>query len=143
MRRAPGGRGAARPPGPTRAAAGTLAADRVPVCRIGRPAGPPGSRSYDLAATAMMSAFVLVVTTVLQAPDPAVIFVALAFGPRVGLLAGALGTVLADLVLGLAAYTPLDALAYGGEGLLAGAVALRGPTWLLPGWLAGFGWAVV
>ena len=97
-------------------------------------------RSYEAAAIAMMAAFVIAFTYLFQLPDAAVVFVAIAFGPLVGVVAGGLGTAVADLLLGLAAFVPLDLVAYSGEAAIAGLIVVRRPTWLVPAWLAGVAW---
>ena len=98
-----------------------------------------------------MAAVVTVFTAVIQVPNPAsggyfnlsdvaVIFAAVAFGPWVGLVAGGLGTAIADLILGYAQFAPISFVAHGGEGLIAGWIALRRPGWLVPAWIAGVAW---
>ena len=101
-----------------------------------------------IAAAAIMAAVVTVFTAVVQVPNPAsggyfnlsdvaIIFAAVTFGPWVGLIAGGLGTAIADLYLGYAQYAPISFIAHGGEGLLAGLIAVRRPSWLIPAWLVG------
>ena len=101
-----------------------------------------------IAAAAIMAAVVTVFTAVVQVPNPAsggyfnlsdvaIIFAAVTFGPWVGLIAGGLGTAIADLILGYAQFAPLSFIAHGGEGFLAGLIAVRRPTWLIPAWLVG------
>ena len=101
-----------------------------------------------IAAAAIMAAVVTVFTAIVQVPIPAaggyfnlsdvaIIFAAVTFGPWVGLIAGGLGTAIADLILGYAQYAPLSFVAHGGEGFLAGLIALRRPSWLIPAWLVG------
>jgi uncharacterized membrane protein len=91
----------------------------------------------------MMTAFITVFTYVFQVSDVAVIFTAITFGPWVGLVAGGLGTATADLLGGFAPFAPVTFLAYAGEGLLAGYIALKRPQWLVPAWLAGVSWMVL
>jgi uncharacterized membrane protein len=101
-----------------------------------------------IVAAAIMAAVVTVFTAVVQVPIPgaggyfnlsdvAIIFAAVTFGPWVGLVAGGLGTAIADLILGYAQYAPLSFIAHGGEGLLAGLIVVRRPSWLIPAWLVG------
>ncbi|MGH2350005.1 MAG: ECF transporter S component, partial [Chloroflexota bacterium] len=97
--------------------------------------------TLGIAAAAIMTAVVTVFTAVVQIRNPAsggyfnlsdvaVIFAAVTFGPWVGLVAGGLGTAIADLLLGFAQFAPLSFIAHGGEGLLAGFIAVRRPSWL-------------
>lgn len=101
--------------------------------RAGRP-----SRSFDprmLATIAVMTAIVLVLTTIVRVPTPAkgfahlgdtgVFFGAFAFGPIVGAVAGGLGTALADLLAGYFQFAPATLIIHGLEGLAAGWIALR------------------
>jgi energy-coupling factor transport system substrate-specific component len=71
--------------------------------------------------------------------DVAVFLAGFAFGPWIGLVAGGVGTALADLAGGYAVYAPLTFLAHGLEGLVAGAIAGRQRSLLrmLLGWAAG------
>ena len=87
-----------------------------------------------------MTALIAISTYVIQVSDVPVLFAAIAFGPWVGCVAGGLGTAIADLLGGYAPFAPLTFLAYAGEGLLAGYLALKRPTWLLPAWLTGVTW---
>jgi uncharacterized membrane protein len=83
---------------------------------------------------------VTVFTTVIQVPNPArggyfnlsdvaVIFASVTFGPWVGLVAGGLGTAIADLILGYAQFAPLSFIAHGGEGLIGWRCV---PSWRRP-----------
>lgn len=66
------------------------------------------------------------------------IFVALAFGPVVGLIAAGVGAALADLALGFASFAPLTLVAHGCLGLLAGWLGWRkGRMGMILGWIAG------
>src|SRR5204862_5797627 len=78
-----------------------------------------------------------------QVSDIPVLFAAITFGPWVGLVAGGLGAALADLLLGFAEFAPITFVAYAGEGLLAGWLALRRPDRLEWAWLAGVSWMVL
>jgi len=71
--------------------------------------------------------------------DVGVFLAGFAFGPWVGLVAGGVGTALADIAGGYALYAPLTFVAHGLEGLIAGAIARRGegiPSMVL-GWAGG------
>jgi uncharacterized membrane protein len=70
--------------------------------------------------------------------DVAVYFVAFAFGPWAGLVAGGLGAALADISLGYAQFATLTFFAHGLEGLAAGYLGKdqQLPRMLLA-WLAG------
>ncbi len=57
--------------------------------------------------------------------DVAITFAGLAFGPWIGMVAGGVGTALADLVGGFGAFAPLSLLAHGLEGLLIGLLGWR------------------
>jgi uncharacterized membrane protein len=120
----------------------------VSAARASRP-----NATLGIAAAAIMTAVVTVFTAVVQIRNPAsggyfnlsdvaVVFAAVAFGPWVGLVAGGLGTAIADVLLGFAQFAPLSFVAHGGEGLLAGLLALRRPSWLVPAWLVGVAWMV-
>ena len=70
--------------------------------------------------------------------DVGVYFAAFAFGPVIGMLAGGLGTALADVLGGYAHWAPASFVFHGAQGLLAGYLALRGTRRMqLLGWLAG------
>jgi uncharacterized membrane protein len=89
----------------------------------------------DLAITALMTALVAAVTLfVAKIPvgigyfnvsDAAIYFVAFTFGPWIGFLAGGVGTALADLLGGYAAFAPLTFFAHGLQGFLAGYVVFK------------------
>ncbi len=102
-----------------------------------------------IAITAILTAIVAVFTLVVRVPVPAtqgyfhfgdvaVFFAGFAFGPLVGLIAGGLGTGLADLMGGYATYAPISLVAHGLQGLLAGWLGHNQRTrGLAIGWLAG------
>ena len=109
------------------------------------------SMAYMVAAAAVMTAVVTVFTAAVQIRNPAsggyfnlsdvaVIFTALAFGPKVALVAGGLGAAISDLLLGYAQFAPLSLIAHGGEGFIAGWIAQRMWNWGIPAWLAGVVW---
>ncbi len=106
-------------------------------------------RPATIAIAAMMTAIAAVFTLLARVPIPAtqgyfhfgdvaVFFAGFAFGPLVGLVAGGIGTGLADVLGGFAFYAPISLLAHGLQGLLAGWLGHnRGPQGLVFGWLAG------
>lgn len=83
-----------------------------------------------LATTAIMTALVLVLTLIhigvtptggyVHFGDIAIYFTALAFGPWAGLVAGGLGTGLADVISGYATFAPLSLIVHGAQGFVAG-----------------------
>ncbi|RME11682.1 MAG: ECF transporter S component [Ardenticatenia bacterium] len=82
-----------------------------------------------IALAGVLTALVMVVTRFVVVPvgqgffnfsDVAIYFIAFAFGPWMGLIAGGLGTALADISLGYASFAPLTFLAHGLQGFLAG-----------------------
>jgi uncharacterized membrane protein len=104
----------------------------------------------QIVLTGVMIALVAVFTLAIRVPfaptrgyfnfsDVAVFLSSFAFGPWTGLVAGGVGTALADLAGGYAVYAPLTFLAHGLEGLVAGAIAGRncGVPRMLLGWAAG------
>ncbi len=102
-----------------------------------------------LAATAVMTAIVFVLTRVVQVPTPVVgyihlgdlgvFFGAFAFGPIVGAVAGGLGTALADYTSPYAQWTVFSLLVHGFQGFVAGWLAARwkGTPGLVAAGLAG------
>jgi uncharacterized membrane protein len=90
-----------------------------------------------LAATAIMTAVVFVLTRVIQVPTPVVgyihlgevgiFFSALAFGPLVGAVAGGVGTALADLTSPYAQWAIYSLIVHGLEGWLVGWLSRRLP----------------
>jgi len=115
----------------------------------------------DLTWTAVFVALVTVATMLIRVPVPAttgyinvgdtmIFTAALLLGPRAGLIAGGLGSMLADVIGGYADWAPWTLVIKGVEGLIAGLIAYRafrrgGP--LKPGALAGMllaaGWMVL
>ncbi len=71
--------------------------------------------------------------------DVAITFAGLAFGPWIGMVAGGVGTALADLLGGFGAFAPLSLVAHGLEGLLIGLLGWRRRgAWAMAGaWAAG------
>lgn len=89
-----------------------------------------------VALVAVMIAVTTVFTLLVRVPIPAtqgyfnfsdvaIVFASVAFGPWVGLVAGGIGTALADLVGGYAQWAPLSLLAHGLEGLAIGLLVRR------------------
>ncbi len=85
-----------------------------------------------LAISSVMVAIVVVFTLIIRYPTPAgylnlsdvaIIFASFSFGPFVGLLAGGLGTALADLIAGYPQYIPISFVVHGLEGLVIGLIA--------------------
>lgn len=106
-------------------------------------------RAAFIALAAILIALTTVFTLVIRVPitatggylnfsDAVIYFAGFTFGPWVGLIAGGIGTALADLFGGYAAFAPLSLVAHGLEGLVAGAIARKAtPLKLGLGWLAG------
>ena len=102
-----------------------------------------------IAVTAVCIALVTVLVASVPVPTPATggfthpgaiaeIFVAMAFGPVVGMIAAGLGAAIADLVLGYGSFAPLTLVAHGCLGFLAGWLGWRkGWNGMLIGWVAG------
>ena len=103
-----------------------------------------------IALTGIMIAVVAAFTLLIRIPvaatggyvnlsDVAIFFTAFTFGPVAGLVAGGVGTGLADVVGGFPEFAWLSFIAHGLEGLLAGYIVRRGtgtgPMFL--GWLLG------
>ena len=114
---------------------------------MNRMSSPGGAGRVALAA--VMIAVTTVFTMLIRVPIPAtqgyfnfsdvaIVFASLAFGPWVGLVAGGVGTALADVVGGYAQWAPLSLLAHGLEGLLIGLLVRRRTLpHMLVGWAAG------
>jgi uncharacterized membrane protein len=91
-----------------------------------------------LAVTAVMTALVTGLTLVhvgvtptggyVHLGDIVIYLAAFAFGPWVGMIAGGLGTGLADVVSGFASFAPLSLVVHGLQGLVAGWIAYRKPA---------------
>ncbi len=106
-------------------------------------------RPILIAVMAVMIAVTAVFTMLVRVPIPAtqgyfnfsdvaVYFSAFTFGPLVGLVAGGVGTAIADLLGGYAQWAPLTLFAHGLQGWIAGLLAVRrGVPGLVLGWLGG------
>ncbi len=117
--------------------------------RRGRRAGPEEINAAWVALSGLMIAVTAVFTLLIRVPIPAtqgyfnfsdvaITFVAVAFGPWMGLVAGGLGTALADVVGGYAQWAVLSFLAHGLEGLVIGYVAQRRKlSFVILGWFLG------
>jgi uncharacterized membrane protein len=91
-----------------------------------------------LATTGIMAALVLGMTLVHIAVTPVsgyvhlgdigIYFAAFAFGPWSGLVAGGVGTALADVVSGYAIFSPLSLIVHGLQGFAAGWIIRNRPT---------------
>ncbi len=89
-----------------------------------------------LAITGVMTALVLALTRpIVPTPvgyihlgDIAIYFASFAFGPWVGLVAGGIGTALADVLASYASFAPLSLLVHGAQGFVAGWIAYKNPT---------------
>lgn len=97
-----------------------------------------------LAVTAVMTAIVFVLTSIVHIPTPArgyihlgdsgVFFAAFAFGPWIGGVAGGVGTLLADVVGGFPLWAPFSLLIHGLQGWVVGWMSRRWPG--VPGLIA-------
>lgn len=87
--------------------------------------------AYRIASIAILTAVTTVCTLIVRVPitptrgyinlaDVAIFFTAFTFGPVTALLAGGLGTALADILGGYAQWAPITFFAHGIQGLLIG-----------------------
>ena len=102
-----------------------------------------------IALIAVCIAIVAVLVAIVPVPIPATggfthpgavaeIFVAMAFGPVVGMVAAGVGAAIADLVLGYGSFAPLTLIAHGSLGLLAGYLGWKkGWSGMIVGWIVG------
>jgi uncharacterized membrane protein len=89
-----------------------------------------------LAVTGVMAGLTLALTLIkvpigvgyVHLGDIAVYFAGFAFGPWVGMVAGGVGTSLADVVSGYASFAPLTLVVHGLQGLVAGYIARKYPS---------------
>lgn len=103
----------------------------------------------SIAVIAVCIAIVAVLVAIVPIPIPATggfthpgaiaeFFVAMAFGPLVGVVAAGVGAAIADLVLGYGSFAPLTLIAHGSLGLLAGLLGWKkGWGGMLVGWIVG------
>ncbi|MDR7521622.1 MAG: ECF transporter S component [Armatimonadota bacterium] len=110
-------------------------------------------KTREVALTGLMAALVLVITRAFVLPIPqtkgffnlgeaGVYLAAVLFGPRVGALAGGIGSALADLTLGYAQYAPFTLVIKGIEGALVGTIARGARAAWVPGLAVGAAAAV-
>ena len=115
----------------------------------------PRSPALRIATIAVLTAVTAVFTYLVRIPiaptrgylnlgDVAIYFSAFTIGPFTALLAGGLGTGLADLIAGYPQWIPISMLVHGLQGLLAALVAVvplkpRGRWPFPPAWLAAGG----
>lgn len=110
-----------------------------------------GSTAFRVASLAVLTAVTAVFTYLIRIPiaptrgylnlgDVAIYFTAFTFGPVSALVAGGLGTALADVLSGYAQWAPISLFVHGLQGLVAGLLALVAfrkkwgpfePAWLL------------
>lgn len=102
-----------------------------------------------IAVMAVCIAIVAVLVAVVPVPIPATggfthpgavaeMFVAMAFGPLVGVVSAGVGAAIADLVLGYGSFAPLTLIAHGALGFLAGWLGWKkGWGGMLIGWIVG------
>ncbi len=100
-----------------------------------------------IAVTALMAAWIFVLTRVVQVPTPAkgyihlgdagVIFSALAFGPEVAAIAGSVGTAAADVTSGYPQWAIFSLVVHGLQGYVVG-IIVRHETEILTLLLATF-----
>lgn len=92
-----------------------------------------------LSMTAIMTALVLALTRAAIVPngvgynhlgDVAVFFTAFAFGPWAGLIAGGVGTALADVTANYGSFAPLSLVVHGLQGFAAGWIYAKRPDTL-------------
>jgi uncharacterized membrane protein len=96
-------------------------------------------------SVAMVAALIIVIPVPIPATGGythpgavAEIFIALAFGPVVGMIAAGLGAASADLLLGFGSFAPLSLVAHGALGFLAGSLGWkRGLRAQVAGWILG------
>ncbi|MHB9144311.1 MAG: ECF transporter S component [Symbiobacteriia bacterium] len=95
---------------------------------------PQQSAAKTVALTGMAAAIVFVLTFAVRIPAPAyriyfnlgeaaIYTVAMLWGPRTGALAGGIGSALADVIGGYAAWSPITLMIKGFEGYVAGRLA--------------------
>jgi uncharacterized membrane protein len=94
----------------------------------------PASPAFRIASLAILTAVTAVFTYMVRIPiaptrgylnlgDVAIYFTAFTFGPVSALIAGGLGTALADIISGYSQWAPISLFVHGLQGLVAGLVA--------------------
>jgi len=116
----------------------------------GKKSALTGSTAFRVAALAVLTAVTAVFTYAIRIPvaptrgylnlgDVAIYFTAFSFGPVSALVAGGLGTALADLLSGYAQWAPISLFVHGLQGCVAGLLAMlpMRRSWgvFQPGWL--------
>jgi uncharacterized membrane protein len=106
-------------------------------------------RARAVAITAVSIAIVALFVTIIRIPVPATggfwhlgvlaeTFIAVAFGPFLGMVASGVGAALADVISGFSSFAPLTLLAHGSTGLIVGWLGWhKGWNGMLSGWLLG------
>lgn len=106
-------------------------------------------RARRVAILAVSIAMVAALISIVPIPIPvtagythpgavAEVFIALAFGPWVGMVAAGVGAALSDLLLGFGSYAPLSLVAHGTFGLLVGLIGWkRSLRYQILGWILG------
>lgn len=106
-------------------------------------------KAQTIAVAAVCIAIVAVLVAIVPVPIPATggfthpgavaeMFVAMAFGPLIGVVAAGVGAAIADLALGYGSFAPLTLIAHGAFGLLAGWLGWKkGWSGMLIGWVVG------
>ncbi len=94
----------------------------------------PGSPAFRISSLAILTAVTAVFTYMVRIPiaptrgylnlgDVAIYFTAFTFGPVSALIAGGVGTALADIISGYSQWAPISLLVHGLQGLVAGLIA--------------------
>jgi len=101
-----------------------------------------GLSTRDVASGGVMIAVTAALTLLIRIPivptrgylnfgDAMIFFSALAFGARVGGMAGGFGSALADIIGGYAYFAPITLVVKGVEGALCGYIAKKGNLWAM------------
>lgn len=98
--------------------------------------GPLGSPALRIATIAVLAGVTAAFTLFVRIPSPArgyfnlgdvaIAFTAYTFGPVTALIAGGVGTALADLIGGFAQWSPISLVVHGLQGLAVGLIARAG-----------------
>ena len=90
--------------------------------------------AFKIASIAVLSAVTVIFTLIIRIPiaptrgyinlgDVAIFFTAFTFGPVTALIAGGLGTAMADIISGYAQWAPFSLVIHGIQGLIIGLIA--------------------
>ncbi len=100
--------------------------------------GQPVRPALRIALIAILTAITVVFTLIVRVPTPikgyislcdvVIVFSAYLFGPFTALIAGGLGTGIADIIGGYAQWAPFSFIIHGLQGLLIGLIAKKGIT---------------